>query len=77
MNVFRTQMSFWGFRPCGLDAPIGFLLNQPSENEFVNVGQKLIEEAFRQFWPVECAQKELVFDQTCSSLESYPKYAGA
>jgi lipoyl(octanoyl) transferase len=52
VNGFQTLSSFQGLRPCGLDAPVDFLLNPESELEskFKDLGEKLILESFRRFW---------------------------
>ncbi len=48
VNGFRTLTSFVGLRPCGLDAPVGYLLSE--QTEFDHLGQKLVEAALRRFW---------------------------
>ena len=58
MNGYRTPQSFQGLRPCGLDAPVDFLLSateneqrnerrndQENEKKFEELGQSLIEAA--------------------------------
>jgi lipoyl(octanoyl) transferase len=58
MNGYRTPQSFQGLRPCGLNAPVDFLLSateneqrneqrndQENENKFEDLGQSLIEAA--------------------------------
>lgn len=47
-NGFRTPTSFIGLRPCGLDAPVDFLLSrelgppEKSEADFIRLGDELI-----------------------------------
>ena len=51
INGYRTQTSFMGLRPCGLDAPVDFLLgNESSPSEFDELGAKIIEATFRNFY---------------------------
>lgn len=50
VNGYRTSTSFTGLRPCGLDAPVDFLLNEPSEAEFQEIGNLLMREAIRSLW---------------------------
>ncbi len=50
VNGYRTETSFQGLRPCGLDAPIDFLLKTPTREEFEKLGELLILETFKQFW---------------------------
>ncbi len=50
VNGFRTSQSFVGLRPCGLDAPVDFLLDQPFESDFLDLGNRLIREALQKFW---------------------------
>ena len=48
LNGFKTPTSFMGIRPCGLDAPVDFLISStlepPEKNEraFLELGQELI-----------------------------------
>jgi lipoyl(octanoyl) transferase len=44
INGFKTPASFVGLRPCGLEAPVGYLLNGPNDDEFRNMGSLLIYE---------------------------------
>ncbi len=37
LNGFRTRESFQGLRPCGLDRPVDFLLDAPSEAGFLEL----------------------------------------
>lgn len=50
VNGFRTSLSFLGLKPCGLDAPVDFLLPEPSETEFDLLGKRLIQEILQKFW---------------------------
>jgi lipoate-protein ligase B len=50
VNGYRTATSFLGLRPCGLDAPVDFLLKQPNEEEFQILGGLLISEIVKKFW---------------------------
>ncbi|MGK5083673.1 hypothetical protein WDW37_10245 [Bdellovibrionota bacterium FG-1] len=50
VNGFKTPTSFMGLRPCGLDAPVDFLLPNPSDAEFEKLGQQLVTAAFRHFY---------------------------
>ncbi|MCM2322135.1 MAG: hypothetical protein NDJ90_02630 [Oligoflexia bacterium] len=48
LNGFRTPTSFVGLRPCGLDAPVDFLL--PDTSGFEELGKKLEEKLRDRFW---------------------------
>jgi lipoate-protein ligase B len=54
VNGFRTPTSFMGLRPCGLDAPVDFLLGQTPNVEqpgaFVELGDALCQVALKRFW---------------------------
>lgn len=62
-NGFRTPASFQGLRPCGLDLPVDFLLEEPNarlafepgmstlEDRFERLGRELLHTALRQFYP--------------------------
>lgn len=55
LNVFPTLQSFFGIKPCGLDAQVDFLLSgelraDEREREFVRVGERLLAATDRQFW---------------------------
>lgn len=41
INIHRTAQSFAGLRPCGLDAPVGFLEDSASETAFLEWGRKI------------------------------------
>ncbi len=43
VNGYRTPTSFVGLRPCGLDAPVDFLLSEANEEEFLELGQRIID----------------------------------
>ena len=47
VNGFRTPTSFVGLRPCGLDAPVDYLLGEASEAEFVRLGELLAGEMLK------------------------------
>lgn len=48
VNGFATPESFLGIRPCGLDAPVSFLLNGP--DGFMDLGRFLVGAASRHLW---------------------------
>ncbi len=48
VNGFRTPLSFTGLRPCGLDAPVSFLLDH--EKGFEELGDALSQAAIKRFW---------------------------
>lgn len=51
LNGFRTETSFRGLRPCGLDAPVDFLLGEERGPQgFKELGERLIEVATRHFY---------------------------
>lgn len=52
VNGFRTETSFYGLKPCGLDASVDFLLKEDSfsESEFELLGQKLCRGALKSLW---------------------------
>ena len=50
VNGFKTETSFLGLRPCGLDAPVDFLLPSSDEQEFLKLGEALRKRALAQFW---------------------------
>jgi lipoyl(octanoyl) transferase len=50
INGYKTPASFVGLRPCGLDAPVDFLLDRPDELAFLKLRDQLIENAFKKFW---------------------------
>ena len=45
VNGYRTPLSFYGFKPCGLDAPVAFLLKDESDAQFQLLGDQLLREA--------------------------------
>ena len=49
-NVFATEQSFQGIRPCGLDAPPGFLEPRSNTALFESVGKSLIQAGQERFW---------------------------
>ena len=50
INIFRTPQSFYGLKPCGLDAQVDFLLEQPNESVFLEIPNRLVQELSRHFW---------------------------
>ncbi|MEK6704927.1 MAG: hypothetical protein AABZ06_03995 [Bdellovibrionota bacterium] len=50
LNVFKTETSFFGIKPCGLDAEVDFLIDSPSDAQFVSVGEGLLKAARGEFW---------------------------
>jgi lipoyl(octanoyl) transferase len=54
INGYATPTSFQGLRPCGLNAPVDFLLQdtlgESLQFEFRKLGEELIRETFRIFW---------------------------
>jgi lipoate-protein ligase B len=60
LNAFRTETSFFGLRPCGLDAQPAFLLDAHEDSatwdaaardlRFERMGNRLIETSMRKFW---------------------------
>jgi lipoate-protein ligase B len=52
-NVFRTPESFFGIRPCGLDAAVDFVCGQDcsdTDSVFKECGDRLVAAAFKRFW---------------------------
>ncbi len=43
LNGYKTPQSFFGIRPCGLDAPLSFLLDRPDEAGFLQLGHEILE----------------------------------
>lgn len=41
INGFRTDQSFYGIRPCGLDQPVDFLLKSHDEEAFLKIGEEI------------------------------------
>ena len=50
LNGFKTPQSFQGLRPCGLDAPVDFLIPTPDEGAFRAIGDRLLAASDRVFW---------------------------
>ncbi|MBI4924792.1 MAG: hypothetical protein HY843_02620 [Bdellovibrio sp.] len=42
INGYRAGLSFFGLRPCGLNAPVAFLLDDAVNNEVININDKFI-----------------------------------
>ncbi len=51
INGFRTPESFAGLRPCGLDLPVSYLLNEADEYRFSQLGTQIIDALFRALAP--------------------------
>lgn len=49
INVFETAESFYGIRPCGLEARPGFLVGRRDERVFSEVGSALSQMILREF----------------------------
>ncbi len=52
VNGFKSQTSFMGLRPCGLDLPVDYLINEKSEGKpelFEDLGKKILNQAERVF----------------------------
>ena len=49
INGYRTRTSFRGLRPCGLDEPVDFLLNEgeASESKFLELGRIIQKEILK------------------------------
>jgi lipoate-protein ligase B len=50
VNGFRTQTSFQGLRPCGLDKPVDYLLTETNDESFEDLGRRLRESALTRFF---------------------------
>ena len=50
INIFQTQNSFLGIRPCGLDASPAYLLGTANIQEFLNIRDKLQKWTLQKFW---------------------------
>ena len=50
INGFKVPESFYGIKPCGLDSPVSYLLEQPDEKEFEKLGAEILEAAQRAFF---------------------------
>ncbi len=66
VNGFKAPTSFSGLRPCGLDAPIDYLLEPTvgtadgaKDRDFLILGDRLVEAAFSVFWIDEAARARL------------------
>ena len=46
VNGYRTPTSFTGLRPCGLDAPVDFLLESSDERKFQDLGKTSFRKHF-------------------------------
>jgi lipoate-protein ligase B len=56
INGFKTLTSFFGLRPCGLDAPVSYLLEANKEScdvAFDKLGERIVDSVFRHFWGAE------------------------
>lgn len=52
VNGFKTPTSFVGLRPCGLDAPVSYLLSDATA--FEELGDRIEAEARKRFWHPSC-----------------------
>ena len=43
INGYRTEQSFLGIRPCGLDAPPSFLLPEKDVSKFLKLGEQILK----------------------------------
>lgn len=55
VNAYRTPTSFVGLKPCGLDAPVDFLLEGSGRpgalpEEFELLGERIIQAVFKRLW---------------------------
>lgn len=54
INGFRTETSFLGLRPCGMDAQVDYLIETSDpmarEREFMRLGQDVATSVLEQFW---------------------------
>jgi len=50
VNGFKTETSFQGLRPCGLDAPVDFLFPEADEDSFVRLKDQLVTEFHKKLW---------------------------
>lgn len=50
VNGFKTETSFMGLRPCGLDAPVDFLLSANDDGSFNELGKRLTQKVTDTFW---------------------------
>lgn len=53
LNGYATPSSFKGLRPCGLDAPVDYLVR--GEEEFLSLGRELAESSLIQLSKVRCS----------------------
>jgi lipoate-protein ligase B len=51
VNGFKTATSFYGIKPCGLDAQADYLLREEGES-FARMGRRLEALALRNFWEI-------------------------
>ena len=45
INGFKTPESFYGIKPCGLEAPVSYLLPEPDEVSFQELGCEILKRA--------------------------------
>ena len=50
LNVYPTQRSFSGIKPCGLDAAPAYLCESPSEKKMTECKDLLIAVTLSRFW---------------------------
>jgi lipoate-protein ligase B len=57
VNGFRTETSFVGLKPCGLESPVDFLLSERSSEDqeigFRRLGRELCEAALERLWKIK------------------------
>jgi lipoate-protein ligase B len=53
VNGFKSDTSFMGLRPCGLDAPVDFLLSVRDDEGFELLGRQLVAAALNRLWKGE------------------------
>ncbi len=47
INGYKTPLSFLGIKPCGLGAPLSYLLENNQEEPFLNLGHEILDETNR------------------------------
>lgn len=50
LNGYQTPLSFHGVLPCGAKTPVDYLLKTRNEDEFLGLGNLIIQTAFEIFW---------------------------
>lgn len=59
VNGFKTETSFLGLRPCGLDAPVDFLLPSNDDAVFNDLGERLTQKVTDTFWYSGASRKRV------------------